>query len=149
GAVLVPSPSFTGATKILPPPSFRSMRGWPCCMVRTTSAPSIFSNHCAMPSGLVVRIWTWSHVYCAMALFSLFLTVRRLGQDRSVAKRLRIAPGGTLCCWCGRLRKPASLADLEVQHLQDTLQFGALEHAARHVAADAVQFELVVLALLR
>src|SRR5881392_1760832 len=31
---------------MLAPPSLRSMRGLPCCMLRMTSAPSTRSNHC-------------------------------------------------------------------------------------------------------
>jgi hypothetical protein len=45
----------TGAMKMLAPPSLRSMRGLPCCMLRTTSAPSMRSYHWAVASGLGVR----------------------------------------------------------------------------------------------
>ena len=55
GGGLTPSPGVTGAMKMLAPPSLRSMRGWPCCMLRITSAPSMRSYHWAVPSGLVVR----------------------------------------------------------------------------------------------
>src|SRR5262245_3574910 len=52
--------------KMLAPPSLRSMRGLPSCMLRSTSAPSIFSNHWAVASGFGLRRWTWSHVYLAI-----------------------------------------------------------------------------------
>src|SRR6266403_2750683 len=52
--------------KMLAPPSLRSMRGLPCCMVRITSAPSMRSYHWAVTSGLAVRKWMWSQVYLAM-----------------------------------------------------------------------------------
>src|SRR5262245_2996737 len=52
--------------KMLAPPSLRSMRGLPCCMVRITSAPSMRSYHWAVASGLAVRKWMWSQVYAAM-----------------------------------------------------------------------------------
>src|SRR5262245_57314540 len=61
--------------KMLAPPSLRSMRGLPCCMLRITSAPSMRSYHWAVPSGSVVRRWMWSQVYLAMV--SLLLTQQR------------------------------------------------------------------------
>src|SRR2546430_16485046 len=52
--------------KMLAPPSLRSMRGLPCCMVRITSAPSMRSYHWAVASGLAVRKWIWAQGYLAM-----------------------------------------------------------------------------------
>src|SRR5258706_15207446 len=52
--------------KMLAPPSLRSMRGLPCCMVRITSAPSMRSYHWAVTSGLAVGKWMWSQGYLAM-----------------------------------------------------------------------------------
>ena len=44
------------------------MRSLPSCMVRVTSAPSVFSNHCAIASGSGVFRWTWSQVYFDIVL---------------------------------------------------------------------------------
>ena len=53
----------------LAPPSFKSMRSLPCCMDRLTSAPSIFTNHCAIAFGIgraqvnVVPVLSWRFEY--------------------------------------------------------------------------------------
>src|SRR5262249_51102072 len=77
GGGLTPSPAVTGAMKMLAPPSLRSMRGLPCCMLRTTSAPSMRSYHWAVRSGSVVRRWMGSQVYLAIVslplIFQMFL----------------------------------------------------------------------------
>src|SRR5262245_1014121 len=88
GGGLTPSPGVTSAMKMLAPPSLRSMRGLPCCMVRMTSAPSIRSYHRAVPSGSVVRKWMWSQVYAAIGVLHAGVSGRPFMQ-----KRRRIASG--------------------------------------------------------
>src|SRR5262245_12390034 len=91
GGALVPSPSLTGAMKILAPPTFKSMRGAPCCIERITSAPRLRSNQVAMLSGSLVRRWMWSQVNlamadppcCAVADVRPWRTARQAGRGRS------------------------------------------------------------------
>src|SRR4051812_26259665 len=68
------------------------MRGAPCCMVRITCAPSIFSNHWAVASGFVLRRWMWSQVKLAIA-------------------GLRVLPGSTIRPWRRRCQQPNSSPD--------------------------------------
>src|SRR5437763_9163397 len=112
--------------KMLAPPSLRSMRGLPCCMVRITSAPSMRSYHWAVVSGSAVRKWMWSQVYVAMVrapircsiLFDgrrlLFAALRRDGADAKLAEdflvvlaergRGRVDAGAAMCKGEGRER---------------------------------------------
>ena len=50
----------TGVIDTLAPPTLRSMRGLPCCMVRITSAPNVLSYYAAVASGFGLRRWMWS-----------------------------------------------------------------------------------------
>src|SRR5436853_4873939 len=66
-----------------------SMRCAPCCMVRLISAPSIFSNHCAVASGSGVRMWTWSQVNLAMTFLRYVGgTLGQAGGGRQVPKAM-------------------------------------------------------------
>src|SRR5215470_12277749 len=96
GGALVPSPVFTGAMKMLAPPSLRSMRGAPCCMLRITSAPSMRSYHCAVASGLVVRRWMWSQVYLTMSWLLRELFVRNPRSGDAGAPRAMAGLGENL-----------------------------------------------------
>ena len=50
----------------LAPPSLRSMRGSPCCMLRRSRRRACVSNHCAVASGFGLRRWMWSQVHLTM-----------------------------------------------------------------------------------
>jgi hypothetical protein len=65
GAPTLVSPAGTGAMKMFAPPSFRSIRFWPSCTLRITSAPSISSNQRAVPSGSGLRRCMWSKLTVA------------------------------------------------------------------------------------
>src|SRR5262245_19107303 len=128
--------------KMLAPPSLRSMRGLPCCMLRMTSAPRMRSNHCAVASGSGLRRWTWSQVYVDILVFSPQLVGLTL-QQASVAWTERSAIRDGLPATCSRSacrnRRPGLLA----LGGEPRIEPGAIDH---HALVRAVADLLVLVA---